>query len=275
MGGPSRTQSSSSGPRPMVAEDVVKTLMRGCSRTHSVESATPGNRERNPNVLRGYVAAPSGASGMPTHKAMTSARCAAVLSLSAVIGAIAFGVPALAPADAQCPDGLVPREARPGDQVCVTNQVAAEIAQENANAANVREPGGGAYGPNTCKQGYVWREAFDGDTVCVVPQRRQETWHENAGAGYGPTGGAPYGTKPPGVSVPVPVVPIPGGPSAPVGTPARPTPGAPPPPGSPGQSHPPPPGGTTSNAPLPTPQATPTTTKKPSSCDPKVDICVN
>lgn len=246
-------------------------------------------------MLRGYVEPPGGMSGVPTQKAMTSARWATVVSVSAVIGAIAVGVPALAPADSGCPNDLVPRNARPGDQVCVTQQVAAEIAQENANAANLREPKGGAYGPNTCKSGYVWREAFDGDAVCVVPQRRQETWSENAGAGYGPTGGAPYGTKPPGVTVPVPVVPVPGGPSAPVGTPARPTPGAPPA-GSPGESHPPPLGGTTSNAPpnnvttarptpnfttpLPSPNATTTqpsstTAKKPASCDPKFDVCVN
>ena len=154
-------------------------------------------------MLRGYVEPPGGMSGVPTQKAMTSARWAAVVSLSAVIGAIAVGVPALAPADSGCPNDLVPRDARPGDQVCVTKEVAAEIAQENANAASLREPKGGAYGPNTCKSGYVWREAFDGDAVCVVPQRRQETWSENAGAGYGPTGGAPSGTKPPGVTVPV------------------------------------------------------------------------
>lgn len=241
---------------------------------HSVESRNAYSPERNPNVFRGQAVA-------------------AGLSLSAVIGAIAVGVPALAPADGGCPNDLVPRNARPGDQVCVTKQVAAEIAQENANAANLREPNGGAYGPQTCKSGYVWREAFDGDAVCVLPQRRQETWNENAGAGHGPTGGNPYGTRPPDVTHPnVPVVPL--GPSQPVGTPPLPTPGAPPP-GSPGQSHPPAPGATTPNAPpnngttprptndvttpLPSPTATttqpPSTTTKKPACDPKVDVCVN
>lgn len=117
-----------------------------------------------------------------------------VLSLSAVIGAVAIGVPALAPADDGCPNGLVPRRANPYDPVCVTKQVAAEIARENANAANLRDPNG-AYGPNTCKPGYVWREAFEGDAVCVVPERRQETWKQNAAANMGPTGGMPLATE--------------------------------------------------------------------------------
>ncbi|WP_328792877.1 MULTISPECIES: hypothetical protein [unclassified Streptomyces] len=36
-----------------------------------------------------------------------------------------------------------------------------------------RQPGGGAYGPDTCKPGYVWREKFKGDTLCVTPAERQ------------------------------------------------------------------------------------------------------
>ena len=66
----------------------------------------------------------------------------AVLSLSAMVSAAAIGVPALAPADNGCPNDLVPRLASPYDPVCVTKQVAAEIAQENANAANLRDPKG-------------------------------------------------------------------------------------------------------------------------------------
>jgi hypothetical protein len=115
----------------------------------------------------------------------------AVAALGIIVG------PAPAPADNGCPTGLVPRNARPGDQVCVTQQVATEVAQENANAANLRQPGGGAYGPLTCKSGYVWREAFDGDGVCVTPDRRQETLNQNAVPQSGPTPPASVGACPP------------------------------------------------------------------------------
>ncbi|MEU7729660.1 hypothetical protein AB0B78_31155 [Streptomyces sp. NPDC040724] len=55
-----------------------------------------------------------------------------------------------------------------------------------------REPGGGAYGPDTCKAGYVWRDSFDGDTICVEPEYRQYVHdlnpHRQAGGGaYGPS----------------------------------------------------------------------------------------
>jgi uncharacterized protein YkwD len=94
--------------------------------------------------------------------------------------------------------GQVPRNARPGDNVCVPPNVAATVQQENETAADRREPNGGAYGPLTCKSGWVWREAFDGDGVCVTPQRRQETWQQNANAGVGATGGLkPNVPKPP------------------------------------------------------------------------------
>jgi hypothetical protein len=55
-------------------------------------------------------------------------------------------------------------------------------AQQNANAAQNKEPNGGAYGPNTCKQGFVWREAFGGDVVCVTPDVRQQAANDNAAA---------------------------------------------------------------------------------------------
>ena len=84
--------------------------------------------------------------------------------------------------------------ARPGDTVCVTPQVATEVAQENANAANARQPGGGAYGPLTCKPGLVWREAFVGDAVCVTPDRRTESKTETAA--QCPSNGAPGGPGP-------------------------------------------------------------------------------
>jgi len=84
--------------------------------------------------------------------------------------------------------GMVPRNARPGDNVCVPPNIATLVQQENADKAN-GYAGGGAYGDLTCKSGLVWREAFDGDAVCVTPARRTETWQENANAGVGNTGG--------------------------------------------------------------------------------------
>ncbi|MER6316592.1 hypothetical protein ABT237_22915 [Streptomyces sp. NPDC001581] len=55
-----------------------------------------------------------------------------------------------------------------------------------------REPGGGAYGPNTCKPGYVWADSFDGDSRCVTPADRQAFHDRNphrqpGGGAYGPS----------------------------------------------------------------------------------------
>ncbi len=199
----------------------------------------------------------------------------AVPSLSAMVSAAAIGVPALAPADNGCPNDLVPRLANPYDPVCVTKQVAAEIAQENANAANLRDPNG-AYGANSCKPGYVWCEAFDGDAVCVLPERRQETWKQNAAANMGPTGGMPLATQR------APIATLPTSPKGPQPTSFKPTPtqtflptptGTPhaAPAQSPGASAPPRPGGTTIQSTTPPPASAP----KPPPCDPRVDICVH
>jgi hypothetical protein len=80
----------------------------------------------------------------------------------------------------QCLMGYVWRAARPGDRVCVTAAERAETADENAQAAARRQPGGGAYGPNTCRQGFVWREAFPEDRVCVSPRSRDRARQSNA-----------------------------------------------------------------------------------------------
>ncbi|WP_406511213.1 hypothetical protein OG851_01260 [Streptomyces sp. NBC_00161] len=55
-----------------------------------------------------------------------------------------------------------------------------------------RQPGGGAYGPDTCMVGYVWRDSFDGDTLCVTPAARQKVHDQNphrqpGGGAYGPS----------------------------------------------------------------------------------------
>lgn len=78
-----------------------------------------------------------------------------------------------------CVPGLVWREARVGDAVCVRPEDRTRTAQENATAADRRDPNG-AYGPQSCKQGSVWRQAFDGDTVCVTPDTRRENLDWNA-----------------------------------------------------------------------------------------------
>lgn len=84
--------------------------------------------------------------------------------------------------DGVCIEGLVWRDARPGDKVCVTVDVRLQTANENRSAAANREPDGGAYGPNTCKQGFVWREAYPNDVVCVLPASRSQAAADNAAA---------------------------------------------------------------------------------------------
>jgi hypothetical protein len=84
--------------------------------------------------------------------------------------------------DGVCLSGFVWRDARPGDKVCVTPVMRAQVAGENGGAASRRQPGGGAYGPNTCRAGLVWREAYVGDVVCVTPVSRQQAAADNAAA---------------------------------------------------------------------------------------------
>lgn len=81
-----------------------------------------------------------------------------------------------------CVAGFVWREARIGDKVCVTPQIRSRTATENRLADTTRQPGGGAYGPNTCRSGFVWREAYPGDVVCVTPDSRRQAAADNAAA---------------------------------------------------------------------------------------------
>ncbi len=78
-----------------------------------------------------------------------------------------------------CNSGYVHRLARPTDFVCVTAKSQARVATENRTADTRRQPGGGAYGPNTCRSGFVWREAFAGDLICVTPAIRSLVAEEN------------------------------------------------------------------------------------------------
>jgi hypothetical protein len=123
-------------------------------------------------------------------------RAVAVLALAAAV--LAVGAPAHAqdPGPYTCVSGKVWREAYqtvtlrgsyipPGDKICVTAVARKWAADENAEAGLHRQPGGGAYGPDTCRQGYVWREARPSDHVCVLPEKRRRVQRENQEAALG------------------------------------------------------------------------------------------
>ena len=130
---------------------------------------------------------------------MTSTR---LTTLVLAAGTSALGVlvaPVLAHADGGCPDDLIQRQARPGDDVCVSKRFEAAVISENRDAPNNWVDGD--YGPQTCKQGLVWREAFDGDTVCVTPDIRSTVLSQNASAprasAEAPPAGDPGDATPP------------------------------------------------------------------------------
>ena len=109
---------------------------------------------------------------------------------AAVIAAIAVVVPTPAGAEPDtCKQGLVWREARPGDHVCVSPEFRARTIGENNDAYKYWVAG--EYGPQTCVSGRVWREAFDGDTVCVTPDIRAENLAANAAAASNTQGNQP------------------------------------------------------------------------------------
>ncbi len=101
------------------------------------------------------------------------------IAVGAIAVPIAFAI-TVETAEAGCKSGYVWRDAQDGDGACVTPAERAEAKAQNANAANNRKIGGGAYGPNTCRDGYVWREAFAGDVVCVTPHERAKAQRQNA-----------------------------------------------------------------------------------------------
>lgn len=89
----------------------------------------------------------------------------------------AFAAPALPYGPDTCIQGLVWREARPGDTVCVSPGFRARTAAENAAPYANKVPAS-----INCVSGFVWREAFDGDIICVTPDIRQQNWNANAAA---------------------------------------------------------------------------------------------
>jgi lipoprotein NlpI len=72
-----------------------------------------------------------------------------------------------------CDDGLVARDAFPGDAVCVTPAIHDQAVADNAAASSHTRPEGG------CLPGYVWREAGPDDHVCVLPATRQQISLDN------------------------------------------------------------------------------------------------
>lgn len=114
-------------------------------------------------------------------------RVARLSMIVAALAAVALPAPAMADPDDlpygpdTCIQGLVWREARTGDTVCVTPEFRSRTATENGNPDANKDPNG-AYGPESCAQGFVWREAFNGDTICVTPAIRAENLAANAAA---------------------------------------------------------------------------------------------
>jgi hypothetical protein len=72
-----------------------------------------------------------------------------------------------------CPSRNVPREAYPGDRLCVSPEVHDQTIADNNAAPSRTNPNG------NCVQGYVWREAIPSDHICVKPATRAQTQSDN------------------------------------------------------------------------------------------------
>jgi hypothetical protein len=121
---------------------------------------------------------------------MDAHRRARTWCIAAVAAALTLGVGAgSASADAgshgplTCLDGFVWRQATPRDHVCVTPEVRAQTARDNALARTRRSATAGTFGPDRCVPGYIWREALPGDHVCVTPATWQQVHDDNLTAG--------------------------------------------------------------------------------------------
>jgi hypothetical protein len=117
-----------------------------------------------------------------------------IVGAACVVFAMTNSVPAFAdpPANGatECITGYVPRNARPGDVVCVTPATQTQVAAENADPDAHRDPNAGS-GAQSCASGWVWRQAFDGDTICVTPDVRSQTLADNAAANSRVVAGSP------------------------------------------------------------------------------------
>jgi hypothetical protein len=79
-----------------------------------------------------------------------------------------------------CIAGFVWREAKSGDDVCVTPGIRTQTSADNSAAASRKATS--AYGPDTCSAPFVWREAYSGDVVCVEVSVRTQVAADNAAA---------------------------------------------------------------------------------------------
>jgi hypothetical protein len=106
--------------------------------------------------------------------------------LAAVAGMLVPPLPASAAGShgpLTCLDGFVWRQATPRDHVCVTPEVRAQTARDNAVAPARRGAASATFGPDLCIARFVWREALPGDRVCVTPATWQQVHDDNLTAG--------------------------------------------------------------------------------------------
>ena len=82
-----------------------------------------------------------------------------------------------------CLDGYVWRQATPRDHVCVTPEVRAQTARDNALAPSRRSATPAPSAPTCASRGIVWRDALPGDQVCVTPATWQQVHDDNLTAG--------------------------------------------------------------------------------------------
>jgi hypothetical protein len=83
----------------------------------------------------------------------------------------------------QCLQGYVWRVSTPDDLVCVTPETREMVAEDNALAAERKDPecatGDCEWGPDQCLPGYVWRVITPDDLVCVTPEMRDLVAEDN------------------------------------------------------------------------------------------------
>jgi hypothetical protein len=122
--------------------------------------------------------------GMHAHRrARAWCIAAAAAALALALGAGPASAAAGGHGPLTCLDGYVWRQATPRDHVCVTPEVRAQTARDNALAETRRGARAGTFGPDLCVPGYVWREAVRGDHVCVTPATWQQVHDDNLTAG--------------------------------------------------------------------------------------------
>lgn len=109
-----------------------------------------------------------------------SASSFTAVSLAIGLASLAFSTKASAQTD--CANGYVPRNAFPGDAVCVTPETRDLVAQEHRNAQHLGRHG-------ECEAGFVWRMAGPQDHVCVTQVERDQAQRDN-GLARGRTAGA-------------------------------------------------------------------------------------